>query len=148
MTAAIVGIGQTEFSKDSGRSELQLAAEAVVAALTDAGLRPDQVDGMVTFTLDSSEELAVARSVGIPELRWTARTPGGGGGASATVLRGALGAAAGALLATATGGLLAAPGLGATAFGVAFGVDGFCAVLRGGCGFLAVAEPGGVKVRR
>ena len=85
MTAAIVGIGQTEFSKDSGRSELQLAAEAVVAALTDAGLRPEQVDGMVTFTLDSSEELAVARSVGIPELRWTARTPGGGGGASATV---------------------------------------------------------------
>src|SRR3954469_18668468 len=85
MTTAIVGIGQTEFSKDSGRSELQLAAEAVVAALDDAGLRPDQVDGMVTFTQDSNDELAVARSVGVPELRWTARTPGGGGGASATV---------------------------------------------------------------
>ena len=85
MTAAIVGIGQTEFSKDSGRSELQLAAEATVAALADAGLRPADVDGMVTFTQDTSDELALARSVGIPELRWTARTPGGGGGASATV---------------------------------------------------------------
>ena len=31
--AAIVGIGQTEFSKNSGRSELQLAAEAVRAAI-------------------------------------------------------------------------------------------------------------------
>ena len=36
--AAIVGIGQTEFSKNSGRSELQLACEAVRAAIRDAGL--------------------------------------------------------------------------------------------------------------
>jgi acetyl-CoA acetyltransferase len=85
MTTAIVGIGQTEFSKDSGRSELQLAAEAVVAALSDAGMVPADVDGTVTFTQDTNDELAVARSVGIPELRWTARTPGGGAGASATV---------------------------------------------------------------
>jgi hypothetical protein len=85
MTAAIAGIGQTEFSKDSGRSELQLAAEAVHAAIVDAGLRPADVDGMVTFTLDTNDEILVARSVGIPELTWTARTPGGGGGASATI---------------------------------------------------------------
>ncbi|MCU1375019.1 MAG: hypothetical protein JWO68_2305 [Actinomycetia bacterium] len=85
MTTAIVGIGQTEFSKDSGRSELQLAAEAVVAALTDAGMKPADVDGMVTFVQDTNDEIPVARSVGIPELRWTARTPGGGGGASATI---------------------------------------------------------------
>ena len=37
-TTAIVGIGATEFSKDSGRSELQLAVEAIAAALDDAGL--------------------------------------------------------------------------------------------------------------
>jgi acetyl-CoA acetyltransferase len=85
MTTAIVGIGQTEFSKDSGRSELQLAAEAVVGALTDAGLRSADLDGMVTFTQDSNDEQALARAVGIPEVRWTARTPGGGAGASATV---------------------------------------------------------------
>ena len=34
--AAVVGIGATEFSKASGRSELHLAVEAVDAALTDA----------------------------------------------------------------------------------------------------------------
>ena len=34
---AIVGIGQTEFSKSSGRSELQLAGEASLAAIRDAG---------------------------------------------------------------------------------------------------------------
>ena len=32
-TAAIAGIGATEFSKDSGRSELRLAAEALLAEL-------------------------------------------------------------------------------------------------------------------
>jgi 3-oxoacyl-[acyl-carrier-protein] synthase III len=53
--AAIAGIGQTEFSKASGRSELQLACEAAKAALDDAGLSPRAVDGLVTFTMDSSE---------------------------------------------------------------------------------------------
>ena len=38
--AAIVGIGQTEFAKPIDRPEAQLAAEAVVAALRDAGIAP------------------------------------------------------------------------------------------------------------
>ena len=47
--AAIAGIGATDFSKDSGRSELQLAAEAVRAALQDAGLEPSDVDGLAAI---------------------------------------------------------------------------------------------------
>jgi acetyl-CoA acetyltransferase len=82
---AIAGIGQTEFSKNSGRSELQLASEAVRAALADAGLRPTDVDGIVTMTVDPNDELALMRSVGIEEVRWTSRTPFGGGGSSALV---------------------------------------------------------------
>ena len=58
--AAIAGIGQTEFSKESGRTELQLACEAVQAALADAGLRADDVDGLVTFTMDTTEEMELA----------------------------------------------------------------------------------------
>ncbi len=46
--AAIVGIGATEFSKASGRTELELAAESAKAANDDAGLRPDDNDGMAT----------------------------------------------------------------------------------------------------
>jgi acetyl-CoA acetyltransferase len=83
--AVISGIGQTEFSKDSGRSTLQLAAEASRAALADAGLTPADVDGTVTFTLDQNDEMALIRTLGVPELRYTARTRGGGGGACATV---------------------------------------------------------------
>ena len=44
--AAIVGIGATEFSKASGRSELQLSVEAVRAALADCGLGVDDVGGL------------------------------------------------------------------------------------------------------
>jgi acetyl-CoA acetyltransferase len=83
--AAVVGIGQTEFSKDSDRSELQLAAEAVRAAISDAGLEPTDVDGLVTFVEDTNDPLQVMRSVGIQNLRWLSRTPYGGGGSSATI---------------------------------------------------------------
>jgi acetyl-CoA acetyltransferase len=83
--AVIAGIGQTEFSKASGRSELQLAAEAARLAIADAGLTTSDIDGTVTFTIDPSDELALIRTLGVPELRFTSRTRGGGGGACATV---------------------------------------------------------------
>lgn len=93
--AAVVGIGATEFSKHSGRSELQLAAEATLDALADAGLSPADVDGMVTYTGDASDEIAIARSIGIPELTFFSRIPHGGGAACATVQQAAMAVATG-----------------------------------------------------
>lgn len=91
----ISGIGQTEFSKDSGRSTLQLAAEASAAAIADAGLEPSDIDGSVTFTLDTNDENALIRTLGVDELRYTSRTRGGGGGAASTVQQAAVAVAAG-----------------------------------------------------
>jgi acetyl-CoA acetyltransferase len=93
--AAIVGIGATEFSKDSGRSELRLAVEAVRAALADAGLQPSDVDGMVTFTMDTNAHVAVARELGAGELRFFSHIGYGGGAACATVQQAALAIAGG-----------------------------------------------------
>jgi len=93
--AAIVGIGQTEFSKNSGRSELQLASEAVKAALDDAGLKPGDVDGMTTFTLDATDEIEVARAVGIGDLTFFNRIPHGGGAAVGVVQQAAMAVATG-----------------------------------------------------
>ncbi|MFF7687285.1 lipid-transfer protein [Streptomyces syringium] len=93
--AAVVGIGATEFSKDSGRSELALAAEAVRAALADAGLTAADVDGMVTFTMDTSPEITVAQATGIGELSFFSRVHYGGGAACATVQQAALAVASG-----------------------------------------------------
>ncbi|MFD3537197.1 lipid-transfer protein [Streptomyces sp. NPDC058664] len=93
--AAVVGIGATEFSKDSGRSELSLAAEAVRAALDDAGLAPADVDGLVTFTMDTNPEITVAQASGIGELSFFSRVHYGGGAACATVQQAALAVATG-----------------------------------------------------
>jgi acetyl-CoA acetyltransferase len=82
---AIAGIGQTEFSKNSGRSELQLAAEASLAAIRDAGLSPSDIDGTVSFFEDTNEELQLQRSLGIPNVRWMVRSRLGGGSACATI---------------------------------------------------------------
>ena len=84
--ATIVGIGQTEFSKNSGRSEQRLACEAVLAALNDAGLTPAQVDGMMTFNIDNNDEVDVMRSLGVPEIKYTMRTPQGGGSSVSTLV--------------------------------------------------------------
>lgn len=93
--AAIVGVGETEFSKNSGRSELQLAVEAVRTALADAGLTPVDVDGLVTFSMDSTAEIALAREIGAGELRFFSQVGYGGGAACATVQQAALAISAG-----------------------------------------------------
>src|SRR6266436_2736426 len=94
--AAIAGIGSTEFSKDSGRSELKLAVEAASAALDDAGLTPADVDGLVTFSMDSNAEIAVARELGAGELSFFSLVGYGGGAACATVHQAAMAVATGA----------------------------------------------------
>ncbi|MAF19009.1 MAG: lipid-transfer protein [Oceanospirillaceae bacterium] len=83
--AAIAGIGCTEFSKASGRSELSLASEAVVAAVTDAGLAPSEIDGLVSYTLDPTDEIEVARSVGAGDLTFFSKVNYGGGAAVGVV---------------------------------------------------------------
>jgi acetyl-CoA acetyltransferase len=94
-TTAVAGIGATEFSKDSGRSELQLAVEATAAALADCGLEPADVDGMVAFTAESNPEIEIARNLGMGGLTFFSRIHHGGGAACATVQQAALAIAGG-----------------------------------------------------
>jgi acetyl-CoA acetyltransferase len=93
--ASIVGIGQTEFSKEAGRSETQLASEAILAALADAGLTTDAVDGLVSYTIDPVEESELVRALGIAEVRWSSRVPYGGGGSQGVLLHAAAAVATG-----------------------------------------------------
>ncbi|QNS03003.1 lipid-transfer protein [Streptomyces xanthii] len=94
--AAIAGIGATEFSKASGRSELRLACEAVLAALADAGLTPADVDGLVTFTAETNSEIHVARNTGMGEVTFFSRIGYGGGAGCGTVQQAAMAVATGA----------------------------------------------------
>src|SRR5690349_4196542 len=93
--AAIVGYGATEFSKNSGRSELQLAIEATLAACADAGIDPCEVDGMSTFSMDNNSEQEVLRGIGGRELKFFSRIGQGGGAACAPLLQAAMAVATG-----------------------------------------------------
>jgi acetyl-CoA acetyltransferase len=94
--AAILGIGQTEFSKRSGRTVLSLCAEACAGAVADAGLETAQIDGLISFTWDDNDEQELQRALGVRELRFTARAPFGGAGAYATFQIAAAAVASGA----------------------------------------------------
>jgi acetyl-CoA acetyltransferase len=94
--AAIAGIGETEYSKNSKRSELQLGCEALRAAIQDCGVDPKQIDGMSSFTMDSTDEIELARALGIGELRFISKAHHGGGAATATLHQAAMAVATGA----------------------------------------------------
>jgi len=93
--AAIAGIGQTAYTKNSGVSELSLACEAVLGAIRDAGLEPSDVDGLVTFTMDSSDEVEVARAVGVGDMTFFSQINYGGGAAVGLVHQAAMAVATG-----------------------------------------------------
>ncbi|MDF3075019.1 MAG: hypothetical protein K0S54_2686 [Alphaproteobacteria bacterium] len=84
---AIVGIGTTDYTKQSGRTVLDLASEAVGNAIADAGLAPKDVDGLVSFQFnDSVPGIAVATSLGIPNVGYAVDYAAGGNGANLIVL--------------------------------------------------------------
>lgn len=75
---AIAGIGATDFSRDSGRSDLTLAVQATLAALADAGLEAHDIDGVVRCDMDTVRPNDLAHALGIPELTFWAETGPGG----------------------------------------------------------------------
>ena len=93
--AAIAGIGQTPYTKNSGVSELTLACQAVHNAIEDAGVDPKQVDGLFTYLMDSSDEVEVARAVGLGDLTFFSQINYGGGAAVGLIHQAAMAVATG-----------------------------------------------------
>lgn len=92
---AIVGVGQTEFTRNSGRDELDMACEAIKAAVDDAGLTMDDIDGLEAFTLERTSMPTLIGALGIPNLRFTSEISFGGGAACANILHAAAAVATG-----------------------------------------------------
>ena len=55
---AIVGIGEAAYTKASGRTSREIAAEAVERAIADAGLEPADVDGITLSRVDTDFDAA------------------------------------------------------------------------------------------
>jgi acetyl-CoA acetyltransferase len=76
--AAIVGIGATDFSRSSGRSDLTLATQASLAAIADAGLEPRHIDGIVRCDMDLVRPNDLSEVLGLRDLTyWGEVGPGG-----------------------------------------------------------------------
>lgn len=92
--AAVVGVGSTPYYKRGQsypQSQLEMACEATLLALEDAGLTVDDLDGFAIYS-NSCDPATVASTLGVPEVRFAASLTSGGGGSA-----GALGLAAAAI---------------------------------------------------
>ncbi len=76
---AIVGIGQTAFGKKAPESELELACQAVLRALDDAGIDRSEVDGLASYTQEANSEVTVARNLGLGDICYFSQVGYGGG---------------------------------------------------------------------
>lgn len=64
--ACIVGVGETEYTRGTDKSPLRLGLEASLAAIRDAGLKPQDIDGIIG---PDAEDYAA--NLGIEDLRYT-----------------------------------------------------------------------------
>ncbi|MGH3118842.1 MAG: thiolase C-terminal domain-containing protein [Gaiellales bacterium] len=81
----IVGVGETEYSRNSGRTTRAMAVEAVRKAILDAGLTAADVDGMMSYqNNDSTPSNWVASDLGI-RLNFFMDVVGGGSSTEALV---------------------------------------------------------------
>jgi acetyl-CoA acetyltransferase len=75
---AIVGIGETDYSRRSGRSVLTLVSQAALAAIDDAGLEAADIDGIVRCDMDTVRHNDLAHALGLRDLTyWSDVGPGG-----------------------------------------------------------------------
>lgn len=87
LDAAIVGVGATPYywrGKSAPQTLIELACKAIIAAVDDAGLGIDDIDGFAYYSGGFDTGL-IAQTLGIPEIRFTATLTGGGGGAAGSV---------------------------------------------------------------
>src|SRR5258708_24649295 len=79
---AIVGLGETKYYKrgQAPVSEFQLACEAILKAVADAGIKITDLDGFASYSNDRNDAARLATALGLPHYAWASMVWGGGGG--------------------------------------------------------------------
>jgi acetyl-CoA acetyltransferase len=78
--AAIVGVAETPYARRLEHSEEALAVRVVLDACEDAGISPAEIDGMVSYSIESVIETSLSNMIGSNDLRFFANIGYGGGG--------------------------------------------------------------------
>lgn len=93
--AAITGVGDTAYGRGSGKSVWRLQLECSLAAIADAGLKPTDIDGLITYSLSPVVAEDFVTNFGLKDLRFSATTPLGGASCVAAVQAAAAAVASG-----------------------------------------------------
>ena len=92
--AAIVGIGETEYSRDAGVSVLSLTLQAAVRAIEDSGLSIKDIDGLIPgFTGPQVDDFI--SNLGLRDLRYATAIQMGGASATASLQSAAMAVSSG-----------------------------------------------------
>ena len=83
--AAITGVGETEYTRMSGKSILALQLEASLNAIADAGLSPKEIDGIIPYSNSPVVAEDFVTNFGISDLRFSATAPLGGASCVAAI---------------------------------------------------------------
>lgn len=85
--AIVSGLGETRYVRapGSGKTPIALQMEAALAAIADAGLRPDEVDGTIPFAIGPLVAEDFVTNFGTRDLNFSALTPLGGASAVAAL---------------------------------------------------------------
>lgn len=76
--ACVSGVGETRYERGSTKTAFELQIEASLRAITDAGLTPKDVDGVIPIGIVSGTAEDFVDNFGIPDLRFSALIPHGG----------------------------------------------------------------------
>jgi acetyl-CoA acetyltransferase len=82
---AITGIGETAYTRGSGKSDEALQMEASLKAIADAGLKPTDIDGVVPYAAGATVAEDFITNFNLPDLRYSATTPLGGASCVAAI---------------------------------------------------------------
>ena len=81
----VAGIGETTYSRGSGKSATALQMEASLAAIADAGLSPKDIDGIIPYSMGSAVAEDFVTNLGIDDLRYSVTAPMGGASCVAAI---------------------------------------------------------------
>ena len=76
--ACLTGVGETAYLRGSSKSAFELQIEASLKAIADAGLKPQQIDGVIPIGIVSGTADDFIENFGITDLRFSAVVPHGG----------------------------------------------------------------------